>query len=51
MLCIIKRSIFDGKVIHYKQEYGVFCVMIPKAGHVFDRLVYIWCQVLDELLV
>ena len=51
MLCIIQRSVFDGKVIQYKQEEGVFCVMLPKAGRVFDWVISVWCQVLDELLV
>ena len=50
MLCIIQQSMFNGKVIQYKQEEGVFCVILPKAGRVFDWVVYVWCQVLDELL-
>ena len=51
MLCIIQQSIFDGKVIHYNLEKGVFCVMLSKYRRVFDRLLYVWCQVLDYLLV
>ena len=51
VLCIIQQSILDGKVINYKQEEGVFFVILPKSGRVFDRVVSVWCQVLDELLV
>ena len=51
MLCIIQRSIFYGKVIQYKQEEGIFRVMLPKAGRIFDWLVSVWCKILDELLV
>ena len=51
MLCIIQRSIFYGKFIHYKQEEGIFCVMLTKDGHIFAWVVSVWCQVLDELLV
>ena len=51
LLCIIHRSIFYEKVIHYKREEGVFRVILPNSGCVFDWLVSLWCQVLDELLV
>ena len=51
VLCIIQQSILDGKVINYKQEEGVFFVILPKSGRVFDRVVSVWCQVLDEILM
>ena len=48
---MIQSGIFDGKIIHYKQGEGFFCVMFTKAGRVFDLVVSISCQVLDEILV